>query len=168
MLRFLANIIEQVDLALEHISLRDANNARFGLMLIDNVVEITLHQIAKDKHNEAQSWKYRDAPYQHADTLGAALRQHFESKIKFARKIGQLGTDDSGSLLIFHSFRNEVYHIGVQHEAVLPTIAEFHFKIACKFLENYSPPWIGYSPGMPIPERAERILQGSQVLYGRH
>lgn len=48
MLRFLANNIEQVDLALEHVAKGDANNARFGLMLLDNVVEITLHQIAKD------------------------------------------------------------------------------------------------------------------------
>jgi hypothetical protein len=51
MLRFLADNIEQVDLALEHVAKGDANNARFGLMLLDNVVEITLHQIAKDKQS---------------------------------------------------------------------------------------------------------------------
>ena len=54
MLKFLASNIEQVDLSLEHIRKGDANNARFGLMLVDNAVEITLHQIAKDKHRETR------------------------------------------------------------------------------------------------------------------
>lgn len=48
MLDFLANNIEQLGLALEHIRLEDANNCRFGLMLTDNAVEITLHQTALD------------------------------------------------------------------------------------------------------------------------
>ncbi len=43
MLRFLANNLEQLDLAQEHVSTGDANKARFGLMLTDNAVEITLH-----------------------------------------------------------------------------------------------------------------------------
>jgi hypothetical protein len=55
MLRFLANNIEQIDLAREHVSKEDANNARFGLMLLDNVVEITLHQIARDKQRDLKS-----------------------------------------------------------------------------------------------------------------
>ena len=44
MLKFLANNIEQLDLALEHCEKSDANNARFALMLVDNVVEFTLHE----------------------------------------------------------------------------------------------------------------------------
>ena len=51
MLRFLANTLEQLDLALEYVIKGDANNGRFGLMLTDNAVEITLHQIAIDKMN---------------------------------------------------------------------------------------------------------------------
>ena len=47
MLRFLANNIEQVDLATEHVSKGDANNARFGLMLLDNIIEITLASLTR-------------------------------------------------------------------------------------------------------------------------
>ena len=63
MLLFLANNIEQVDLALETVGKGDANNARFGLMLLDNVVEITLHQIAKDKQSELSSLLHREKSY---------------------------------------------------------------------------------------------------------
>jgi hypothetical protein len=52
MLLFLATVLEQLDLAFEHVSKRDIHNARFGLMLVDNAVELVLHQIAKDKINE--------------------------------------------------------------------------------------------------------------------
>ena len=60
MLKFLANNSEQLDLALEHCEKGDANNVRFALMLVDNVVEITLHQIANDKRQDRELWKYRD------------------------------------------------------------------------------------------------------------
>ena len=52
MLLFLATVLEQLDLALEHVSKRDVHNARFGLMLTDNAVELVLHQIAKDQAAE--------------------------------------------------------------------------------------------------------------------
>ena len=52
MMNFLINIVEQIDLAKEHVAKGDANNARFGLMLIDNAVEITLNQVAKDKQRD--------------------------------------------------------------------------------------------------------------------
>jgi hypothetical protein len=159
MLKFLANNIEQMDLALEHLLKGDANNARFGLMLVDNVLEITLHQIAKDSQREAESWMYRDNPYKHADGLRDALGQHFESKVKFAQKIGLLSDDVSETIIIFHSFRNEVYHVGVQHEAILSTISRFHFKIACDFLGSYSPSSISYSHGMALPERARKYFK---------
>jgi|TARA_R110000787_G_C13426188_1_gene445265 hypothetical protein len=48
-------------------------------MRVDNVVEITLHQIAKDEQREEKSWIYRDKPYRRLKALNAALGQHFES-----------------------------------------------------------------------------------------
>ncbi|RVI34229.1 hypothetical protein [Sinorhizobium meliloti] len=162
MLRFLANNIEQVDLALEHVTKGDANNARFGLMLLDNVVEITLHQIAKDKQSELSSFMHRDKPYVHAAALKAALGQHFEAKLKFAKKSGKLTDDASDSIAIFHSFRNEVYHIGVQHEAILPAIARFYFKLSCELLESYKPTWFGYSFDMQLPERSKKFFGGDR------
>jgi hypothetical protein len=73
MAMFLANIIEQIQLAVEHISKGDANNARFGLMLLDNAVEITLHRIAQDKQRSLDPpWYYHAKPYEHHAMLSAA------------------------------------------------------------------------------------------------
>jgi hypothetical protein len=164
MLSFLANIIEQIDLASEHVSIRDATNARFGLMLIDNAVEITLHQIAKDEQIKLRTFSYREKPYEHASALQDALGQHFDAKLKFAAKTGKLKAQDSQTLGLFHAFRNEVYHIGVQHEAVLPAVAEFSLKVSCEFLSTYSPSWMSYSLGMKLPDRASKYFS-DQKFY---
>jgi hypothetical protein len=166
MLKFLANIVEQLDLASEHLAEGDANNARFGLMLTDNVVEIMLHQLAKDKQNELRMFSYRGEEYQHAAALQRALGQHFDSKVRFAKLLGKLSDESGESILIFHSFRNEVYHIGVQHEAVLPTVADFYFKVACDFLGNYVPPFLSWGSDQKLPERAQKFFSGHRTFPG--
>ena len=55
MLFQLANTLEQLDLAAEHLAFGDANNARFALMLCDNIIELVLHQYAKDKRAELKA-----------------------------------------------------------------------------------------------------------------
>ena len=164
MLRFLASNLDQLDLACEHVSQGDANNARFGLMLIDNVVEITLHQIAKDTENELGWFYRRDEPYAHAADLEDALGRDFGPKVRFAQKIGKLEPEVSETLNVFHTFRNEVYHIGLQHEAILPTITKFYFHLGCDFLGSYSPRSISFSPGMALPQRAEKYFHGGRFF----
>jgi hypothetical protein len=44
MLKVLVNVLEQMDLALDQLAVNDVNYKRFTLMLVDNVVELTLHQ----------------------------------------------------------------------------------------------------------------------------
>ncbi len=162
MLKFLANNIEQLDLALEHCEKGDANNARFALMLVDNVVEITLHQIANDKRNDKRQdrelWKFRDKPYEHTKILKAALGRHFGPKVKFARLNGLLDAEEAKTITTCHAIRNEVYHIGIQHERILPALATFHFKLACEFLSRYTPLWLGGSSNMIFPERAKKYF----------
>ena len=87
MLRFLANILEQLDVALDHLTKCDANNSRFALMLTDNVVEIMLHQIAKDKRTSLKMYRYKRETYEHTVALEKALGQNFEPKVKFAKII---------------------------------------------------------------------------------
>jgi hypothetical protein len=49
MIQFLADNIDQLDLALDQIAMGDRNFDRFAILLIDNVVELTLDRYAKDK-----------------------------------------------------------------------------------------------------------------------
>jgi hypothetical protein len=166
MLQFLAAVVEQLDVALEHLTQRDANNARFGLMLTDNVVELMLHQLAKDKKNELKIFSYLREEFKHGAALERALGRPFESKVKFAKVVRTFPDEIAESISILHSLRNEVYHIGVQHEAVLPTLATFYFKIACDFLRNYSPRGLGWGSNQRLPERAKKFFSGHSGFPG--
>ena len=88
-----------------------------------------------------------------------ALGRNFDQKVKFAKKIGKLEDETGDTVIIMHGFRNEVYHIGVQHEYILPAISAFYFKIACEFLGSYVPSWIGYDSRMVLPERARKYFE---------
>jgi hypothetical protein len=122
---------------------------------------------SQDKQRELKSSSQRDKVYEHSSALEAALGQHFGSKIKFASTIGALAEGASESFGIFHAFRNEVYHIGIQHEAILPVVAAFYFKVACEFLSGYRPRWIGYNPDMELPERARSFFDEQRFHIDR-
>lgn len=158
MLDFLANNVDQLDLALEHVLLGDANSARFGLMLTDNAVEITLHQIALDAQARSQRKWYHNQPYAHAKELRSALGRDFSAKLKFAKVVGKIDAETADTVMIGHRFRNEVYHLGLQHEAVLPAVSAFYLEVACAFLADYSPGSISYLVGKTLPPRATRYF----------
>ncbi len=70
---FLANILDQLDAALEHLKQADANNAHFALMLTDNVVELMLHQHAKDTSINLRHFAHRREEFKHKTALQRAL-----------------------------------------------------------------------------------------------
>lgn len=131
MLRFFANNIDQLDLALEHITKGNFNDARFGLMLTDNVVEITLHQIATDKLIDLKNFGYMRKEYVHEAALQQALGRRFDRKVRFAKLEGKLSAEEAETISTLHAFRNEVYHIGIQHEPILPALLAHYFKSRC-------------------------------------
>jgi hypothetical protein len=78
--------------------------------------------------------------------------------VRFAKITDKLTEDVSESIRIGHLFRNDVYHVGLQHEAVLPVVAAFYFDLACQLCADYEVRSWGYSPGRPIPERTKKYL----------
>lgn len=85
MMQFLADQIDQMDLALDQLAMQDRNFDRFALMLIDNVVELTLHNYAIDRSYENDMWGRFSEPRNDPKLVAAALGQRFDSKIKLAR-----------------------------------------------------------------------------------
>lgn len=158
MLKFLANTLEQLDLALDQLAIADTNYKRFTLMLVDNVVELTLHRHAQDISNEQKYFKYSKKPPYPPEIIQAALGQSFEAKAKFAQKSGLLTPIETQSIVTLHSFRNEVYHQGIAHEPILPAISLFYFKSACHFLGNLKIGGVTWRMGEPIPHRAKKYL----------
>jgi|HubBroStandDraft_5_1064220.scaffolds.fasta_scaffold553909_2 hypothetical protein len=58
MLMFLASVLEQLELSSDHVAKSDIHNARIGLMLTDNALELVFHQVAKDKQIHLSSFRH--------------------------------------------------------------------------------------------------------------
>jgi hypothetical protein len=164
MLLFLASVLEQLDVALEHLGKNDVHNARFSLMLTDNIVELILHQIAKDRQSSL-SWNHPRDSYPHARALEKALRRSFEEKVKFARLESKLTDEEAQTFSILHGYRNEVYHVGLQHEAILKQLAAFCFHVACEFASRYSPNGLYWGSGTQLPERSKKYFTGDERYF---
>lgn len=154
-MRSMAAAIDQLDLAFEHVVKGDANNARFALMLVDNLVEITLHRFAeRSLAKEKSSFRHLHKGEPLDPLLVEATGRHFDPKVKFVRSAGHVSEDAAQSIITLHLFRNDVYHIGLQHEPVLPALCNFHFRIACDLLVALALTSWSYGSGMTLPERA--------------
>lgn len=78
MIQALSDHIDQLDLALDQLSLNDRNFDRFAIMLIDNVVELVLHQHAQDKSRDEETWHRLGKPtFKMSDMIecGSKLRR---------------------------------------------------------------------------------------------
>ncbi|WP_050387310.1 hypothetical protein [Bradyrhizobium pachyrhizi] len=159
MLLFLASVIEQLDLALEQISKGDVHYARFGIMLTDNAVELILHQIAKDKASDLKMYAWQKETYEHQAVLDNALGRNFDAKIRFAKIAGSLSDETAQTITIMHGYRNEVYHVGLKHESLLPALAPFYFDVACGYLSSYRPKGLGWSSNQKLPERSKKYFK---------
>ncbi len=165
-MQFLADHVDQMDFALDQLAMRDRNFDRFALMLIDNVVELTLHQHAQDKKNENDMWGRHEPPRNDMKVVANALGPHFDSKVKLARTTGMLSTELSETIQYLHIFRNTAYHKGLRHEGILHSIALFYFENACSVLASYSPMFWSSTSRDKIPHRAMKYLGMPDILDG--
>ena len=155
-IRFLANIVDQLDFALDHIALRDANYKRLALMLIDNAVELALHQHAEE--SKGREWDAKDKPQEYQNALSEALGQRFDCKVKFGRISGLISDETAQSINTLHSYRNQLYHQGVTHERILHALAIFYFRIACDLLAALPIRGFSWSSSHSIPHRAIKYI----------
>lgn len=158
MIQFLADNIDQLDLALDQLAICDRNFDRFALMLVDNVVELTLHRFIQDKANENEMWGRFSEPKYDPKLIQKGLGQNFDSKAKVARNIGFFDKSLCESILNLHSYRNSSYHQGLRHEAILHSLAMFYFKCSCEVLKAYEPQMWSWSSNDKISYRAKKYL----------
>lgn len=168
MIQFLADQLNQLDLALDQLAVSDRNFDRFALMLVDNVVELTLHKYAEDK-----SYRYhhlrraaRNAPESRAIT--AALGPYFDAKIKLALSFDLIVQEEAESLKYLHSIRNAAHHTGARHEGILRSVALFYLRCACQLLKKYEPAIWGWYGSDPLPHRAIKYLGKINLFTSHH
>lgn len=158
MLKFLASVLDQMDLAFEHIGKGSVHDARFALMLTDNAVELAIHELANNKHAEMKAWPFREEKYPHKKELEEARGRVFEAKLKFAKLEGLVTEEQARTIALMHNFRNELYHVGLQHEAILPNLARFYFSMACGVLADYPIRYFSYWHDIQLPERSRKYF----------
>lgn len=84
--QFFADQIDQLDLAIDQLAVRERNFDRFALMLVDNVVELVLHQHAKDEVMMGRPLGSNEKPKPEWKTALAATGQSFDAKVRYARE----------------------------------------------------------------------------------
>lgn len=164
MLQFVADQVDQLDLALDQLAVRERNFDRFAMMLIDNVVELTLHQHAREKARENEMWRHAPSPKNDSKIVAEALGQSFEAKVRLARSTSMIPAKVAESIKYLHGFRNTVYHQGRRHEGILHSLAIFYFQNACSVLEGFEPMWWSTSSQDRISHRAIKYL-GAPKLF---
>lgn len=157
MIQFLADNIDQLDLALDQLAMNDRNFDRFALLLIDNVVELTIHQFSQDKASENTLWRVLKNFPNDPSTVEDALSQYFDRKAKAACKLGLFNDSLKESILTLHQFRNTAYHKGLRHEGILHSLALFYFECCCAVLQCYELRWWGWGNNK-ISHRARKYL----------
>ena len=158
MIQFLADQLDQLDLALDQLTLKDRNFDRFALMLIDNVVELTLHQHAQDTRLDAELYRPDDGPRYDPKLVAAALGSYFDAKVKLARTTGLISNKLAESLQYLHGFRNTAYHRGARHEGILHALALFYARLACQVLGRYEPLYFMSGSTDHLSHRAVKYL----------
>jgi hypothetical protein len=160
-LRFYAAILDQMDLALEHIDNGGVHDCRFGLMLTDNAVELALHKLATEKQAHLRMWRHLEDQSPHKQALADALGQSYDAKLKFARMEKMVTEEQARTVAIMHEFRNQLYHVGLQHESILPSISRFYFSVACEVLGAFPGHGLSYGSATVVPERAKKYFNSS-------
>lgn len=166
MIQFLADNIDQLDLALDQLALSDRNFDRFALILIDNVVELTLHRYVQDKAGENEMWGRLGSPKHDLKVIGKALGQNFSDKVKAGAKFGLIDDSVCESILNLHSFRNTAYHKGLRHERILHSLVIFYFRNACNLLKAYEPSYWSWGSSDNISHRAMKYI--GKKTFGKH
>jgi hypothetical protein len=166
-LQAVADHIDQLDLALDQLAMRDRNYDRFALMLVDNVVELTIHQYARDKDFENELSIRAGKPHFDQKSITAALGPHFDAKVKFARSTNFVSSEVADTLTYLHSFRNTAYHRGLRHERILHALTLLYFRTICSVWESYDPGGWSSSSRDQISHRAMKYLGTARYGVGK-
>lgn len=154
-----ADCLDQLDLALDQLCMKEANYHRFALMLVDNVVELALHDLAERKNiNQINSQKNGNAPTINKEIIAEALGRKFDKKVRLARLDNILSHEQYDSINILHKLRNITYHQGILQEKIIREITIFYLKLACNIFIKTSTSQYSRYPKSQFSTRAIKYL----------
>lgn len=157
--------IEQLDLSARQLLPNTPSFDRFSLILSDNIIELMLYEKCREAFLHDKGWhsygnwwggEGRYSPAFQADILG----QHFERRPKFCRTLGVISEEELEFILILHSYRNEVYHVGIRHNDVLHALAWQYHEFACDLFARICPIYRIWRVGEKLSDAVKTHLPG--------
>ena len=151
-MRYILTIVEQLDRAAHELSTDHPINSRLALMLIDNATELVLHRQCTDRLESDDLWAgihkatqaiVRDHPEAAIDddSTVVLLRpeqrssirgQHLNPKLHVLEEMGDLTGVERQFIATAHSYRNELYHVGLKHDPIIRAVAGQYFLLCCE------------------------------------
>jgi hypothetical protein len=152
-MRFILPLAEQLDRATSELSEGRPLSSRLALILIDNAFELMCHQrclelIEEDSRAAKPTLTLRDK--------AAGRGQAFDSKMALLKRGGYFSDVDVRSVQILHSYRNQLYHVGLRDDPVVGPLARLYLKLV-----------LSYAPQLLRPVRFlrwEEALSQSEII----
>ena len=165
-MRYILTIVEQLDRAAHELSTDHPINNRLALMLIDNATELVLHRQCTDRLENDDLWAglhkatqaiIRDNPDAEIDDdpTVVLLRpeqrskirgRHLGPKLHVLEEMGDLTGVERQFITIAHMYRNELYHVGLRHDAIIRAVAGQYFLLCCElFVRMGQLSWFSHS-----------------------
>ena len=164
-IQFLADLLDQLDLALDQLVLNDRNHDRFALILVDNAAELALRTRIKDIADMELVRNNIIIGNDDQKRLRRALGRAFDKKVKLAVSKSWLNQEQSDAIMGLHGFRNTSYHQGNRHETILHSLAISYFRLVCEFLGSYQPGSYVSSSSDRISYRAMKYLVQTEYAH---
>lgn len=135
--QFLIDAIDQLDLAYDYINQGSINFDRFSLMLIDNVVELTMHNLALSYSASNYAAKAFGGVTYDDEIIKRALGRDFDDKANALLHFGSVTSEKCESIKILHKYRNEAHHQGSKHPGIINSLASFYLYISSSLLIKF-------------------------------
>ncbi len=139
---FHVGILEQLDVALDHIAENNPNSTRYAFFLIDNAMELILREQAENKNLKLQhlhdfTKEDKNKNLQELEKVSALLdSDNFKERLNGLEKCKAINTNDKNVLLNLHSFRNRSFHVGDRFPDILRELASLYLKQIPSIIES--------------------------------
>ena len=153
-MRHVLTIVEQLDRAAGEIETDHPINNRLALILIGNATELILHRQCMDWLNQhrfySNLFKAKQSIAKEKPMVGPteipggagqyiltqkqqkqANGKFLDDKLKFLASKGDLTQSERRFVAIAHKYRNELYHVGLNHDGIIRSIAGHYFFLCC-------------------------------------
>lgn len=158
----IAKMVAQLELAAQFLCEGDSIKDRLSLILVDNAVELIMHDSCRLDSWNSSYLASRDPA--RTRRLRAAQGEKFAPKVAYVHSIDKITDDERLFVMFAHRIRNEAYHIGALHEEVMHPIAWTYHALACDFYPRLRMRVMTRRFGDEIPPVIRRHLEDAAAV----